>query len=73
MNPELTNKAAYDLALEYTRQNNLLKRSTEVTLEQQIENFKKIHNEILKCLNNYNSLIGVFPNFLTIELKIIAD
>ena len=51
MNPELTNKAAYDLALEYTRQNNLLKRSTEVTLEQQIENFKKIHNEILKCLN----------------------
>lgn len=24
MNPELTNKAAYDLALEYTRQNNLL-------------------------------------------------
>ena len=51
MNPELTNKAAYDLALEYTRKNNLLKRSTEVTLEQQIENFKKIHNEILKCLN----------------------
>ena len=46
MNPELTNKAAYDLALEYTRQNNLLKRSTE-----QIENFKKIHNEILKHLN----------------------
>ena len=28
MNPELTNKAAYDLALEYIHQNNLLKRST---------------------------------------------
>lgn len=52
MNPELTNKAAYDLALEYIHQNNLLKRSTEVTLEQQqIENFKKIHSEILKYLN----------------------
>ena len=48
MNPELTNKAAYDLALEYIH---LLKRSTEVTLEQQIENFKKIHSEILKYLN----------------------
>lgn len=51
MNPELINKAAYDLVLEYTHQNNLLKRSTEVTLEQQIENFKKIHSEILKYLN----------------------
>lgn len=51
MNPELTNKVAYDLALEYIHQNNLLKRSTEVTLEQQIENFKKIHSEILKYLN----------------------
>lgn len=51
MNPDLTNKAAYDLALEYTRQNSLLTKSTEVTLEQQIENFKKLHNEILKYLN----------------------
>lgn len=51
MNPELINKAAYDLALEYTHQNNLLKRSTEVTLEQQIDNFKKIHSEIVNYLN----------------------
>ena len=51
MNPELVNKAAYDLALEYTHQNNLLKKSTEITLERQVENFKKLHNEILKYLN----------------------
>jgi hypothetical protein len=52
MNIELKNKAAYDLALEYVRQNNAMKVSTELTLEDQVENFKKTYDRIFQCLNN---------------------
>ncbi len=51
MNSELKNKAAYDLTLEYIRQNNLMKKSTEITLEKQVKNFKNIYDEIFQYLS----------------------
>lgn len=51
MNTELKYKAAYDLTLEYIRQNNKMKVSSETTLEKQIENFKKIYDEIFQHLS----------------------
>ena len=47
MNTELKNKAAYDLTLEYIRQNSKMKASSETTLE----NFKKIYDEIFQYLS----------------------
>ena len=75
MNIELKNKAAYDLALEYVRQNNAMKVSTELTLEDQVENFKKTYmTEYSNALIIYHkSFIGVFPNFLITALKVQAD
>lgn len=51
MNTELKNKAAYDLTLEYIRQNSKMKISSETTLEKQVENFKKIYDEISQYLS----------------------
>ncbi len=51
MNTELKNKAAYDLTMEYIRQNAKMKVSSETTLEKQVENFKKIYDEILQYLS----------------------
>jgi hypothetical protein len=51
MNPDLKNKAAYDLTMEYIHQNNKMKVSSEITLEKQVENFKKIYDEIFQCLS----------------------
>lgn len=51
MNTELKNKTAYDLTMEYIRQNAKMKVSSETTLEKQVENFKKIYDEILQYLS----------------------
>ncbi|WP_288682239.1 hypothetical protein [uncultured Eubacterium sp.] len=47
---DFKNQVAYDLTLEYIRQNNMMKVSSEKTLENRIEDFRKIYDEIYKCL-----------------------
>lgn len=51
MNPQMKEKAAYDLAIEYIRQNKRMKESTEITLESQVKHFQSIYKEILSYLN----------------------
>lgn len=51
MNTQMKEKAAYDLAMEHIRQNNRMKESNEITLENQVKHFQNIYNEILSYLN----------------------
>ena len=44
-------KVAYDLTMEYFRQNNKMKVSYEITLEKRVKDFKEIYDEILSYLN----------------------
>ena len=52
MNIELQKKIAYELTMEYIRQNNLLKESSEKTTAEKIQQIKNKYDEILKVVEN---------------------
>lgn len=53
---EIQKKIAYDLTLEYVRQNNLLKTSNENPTVKRIKDIKSKYDEILQAVKENNFL-----------------
>ena len=56
MNKISISKATYDLAFEYMKENQMLKISSDNTLNKRMEEFEKAYNEIYSVLDNKNIL-----------------
>ena len=56
MNTEIRKKIAYDLTLEYVKQNNIMKVNMDSTIPKSINTVEKIYNEIYASLEGKNIL-----------------
>ncbi len=56
MNTDSKRKIAYDLTLEYVKQNNIMKVNMDSTIPKSIDTIEKIYNEIYNSLEGKNIL-----------------
>ena len=56
MNADSKKKIAYDLTLEYVKQNNIMKANMDSTIPKDIDTVEKIYNEIYVSLEGKNIL-----------------
>ena len=67
MNADSTKKIAYDLTLEYVKQNNIMKVNMDSTIPKSINTVEKIYNEIYASLEGKNILqwrVFKFANYM---------
>ena len=67
MNADSKKKIAYDLTLEYVKQNNIMKVNMDSTIPKSINTVEKIYNEIYASLEGKNILqwrVFKFVNYM---------
>ena len=67
MNADSKKKIAYDLTLEYVKQNNIMKVNMDSTIPKSINTVEKIYNEIYASLEGKNILqwrVFKFANYM---------
>ena len=63
-------KATYDLAFEYMKENQMLKISSDNTLNKRMEEFEKAYNEIYSVLDTMNILKCWLSVFIEFRIRI---